>query len=94
MVFWPVPGVFRKRERWFFSQVFSIGPLKRFWGVAMSDFDFTPLSIHPNMMERTHIPGRPCSSSSGGNVQLGGGWWLEKGINWQLIISVSAAGRL
>ena len=27
--------------------MFSIGPLKRFWGVAMSDFDFTPLSIHP-----------------------------------------------
>ena len=32
-----------------FFQVLSIGSLKRFWGVAMSDFDFTPLSIHPNM---------------------------------------------
>ena len=39
MVFGVVPGVFRKRERWFLFQVFSIGPLKRFWGVAMSDFD-------------------------------------------------------
>ena len=45
MVFWPVPGVFRKRERWFFFQVFSIGPLKRFWGVAMSDFD-SPIYLY------------------------------------------------
>ena len=49
MVFGVIPGVFRERERWFFFQVFSIGPLKRFWGVAMSDFDFTPLSIHPTI---------------------------------------------
>ena len=50
VVFGPSRGVFRKRERWFFFQLFSIGPLKRFWGVAMSDFDFTHLSIHPNHM--------------------------------------------
>ena len=56
MVFWPVLGVFRKRERWFFFQVFSIGPPKRFWGVAMSDFDFTPLSIHPTPVGATHFP--------------------------------------
>ena len=33
----------------FFLQLFSIGPLNKFWGVAMSDFDFTHLSIHANI---------------------------------------------
>ena len=41
------PGGFSEARALVFFQVFSIGPLKRFWGVAMSDFDFTPLSIHP-----------------------------------------------
>ena len=47
MVFRVISFFFRSESVGFFFQVCSIGPLKRFWGVAMSDFDLTHLSIHP-----------------------------------------------
>ena len=42
-------GFFGSESVVFFLQLFSIGPLNKFWGVAMSDFDFTHLSIHANI---------------------------------------------
>ena len=45
--FWAVQGGFSEARALVFFLLFSIGPLKRFWGVAMSDLDFTHLSIHP-----------------------------------------------
>ena len=53
--FWGDPGGFSEARALIFFQVFSIGPLKRFWGVAMSDFDFTPLSIHPNNRPKDYL---------------------------------------
>ena len=52
--FWAVQGGFSEARALVFFQLFSIGLLKRFWGVAMSALDFTHLSIHPSI-SFTHI---------------------------------------
>ena len=64
VVFGPSRGGFRKRERWFFFPIVFIGPLKRFWGVAMSDLDFTHLSIHPTPRALTVPTGLKIGGSS------------------------------
>ena len=44
-------GVFSGLGGWFFYQMASFGPLQSSGMVALSNFDFTHLSIHPNLTE-------------------------------------------
>ena len=62
--FWAEQGGFSEARALVFFQLFFIGPLKRFWGVAMSDLDFTHLSIHPTPRALTVPTGLKIGGSS------------------------------